>query len=164
MSFSKQRLSPARRFCANYDPGLFIEVEDDLVDITVRIRLRDERYFLSIGRNEAEGAYVASNMESKGTWTREAGIGTLVVNTALQYLRSLADEDLQYVQGFLYPSHDDPLPDQRHRIDFAARFGARATGEGANFRVRLADLTLVPAIIDGVYPTIIPWSEFQPCP
>lgn len=144
-------------------PTGVLEVFDEGENLTITLRDDGSAWHLLARRQPFERRlYVQDIRRQNSQWVHRSGIGRLLMNTAIQYLQTLGEEDVDRITGFLFADPRDPLPDQQHRVAFVRRFGIEPN-ERFDFSTPIRELRLdTDTGIGGAgYPIFVPWAHFQ---
>jgi hypothetical protein len=144
------------------NPDISVWIEDNGHElITISILPARGVYRLNIDRRN--DSFFIQDLCGKGyretTGTRQ-GFGTLLANTALQYLKSLQDSERPDIVGFLAPRRID-TEENLSRIRGFVRAYAIPLDPDDNFRHPLRAITLREDKATKSVPSIVPLSEFR---
>jgi hypothetical protein len=153
--------------CYAVDEDITTWVDDRGKFIDVRFKAGKILYRLDISRVDT-GFHIqdlVSDAYSAGG--RGKGVGTLLVNTAIQYLQSLDVDESTTLDGYMYAAPSDVSDQHALRKRFWARWqpdGDQPGEDPDHFRYRLTRVQLVDGRpVFGRYPSSISLDAFRSC-
>lgn len=153
-----------RRLVANLEHRGALEITDDGTEITVTLRDGGTGWAWMLRRQpHLNRLYLQDIRRHNGLWNHRRGVGSLLMNTGIQYLQQLGEPELQSLHGFLVADVQDPLLNQEHRVRFFHRFGVQVHLPDFIFSTPIHELRLNETEGLGLsgYPIFVPLSHFK---